>query len=113
MELSIDGDFCVFSREFDGSKMAGCDLAKGIMQNRHCRFTKDTNIQFLPQFDWQDAPAVVQVAMHKALLVCPRVTIDFPASSYAFGHSHDSGKNARRSFAGRYRLGGEGLQHSR
>src|SRR6516165_1879198 len=28
MELSIDGDFCVFSCEFDGGKMTGYDLAK-------------------------------------------------------------------------------------
>src|SRR5262249_24526162 len=67
-----------------------------IMQNRHCRFAKDVNIQFLPKFNWQDASAVVQVAMHNALLVCPRVTIDFPATSYAFGRSRDSGKTDGR-----------------
>jgi len=69
-----------------------------IMQNRHRRFAKDVNIQFLPQFDWQDAPAIVQVAMHGALLMCSRLAIGFPVTPYSFGHSRDSGKNGRRSF---------------
>src|SRR6516225_11682315 len=53
--------------------------------NRHCRFAKDVNIQFLPQFDWQDTSAVVQVAMHDVLMLCLSVPIVFPPSPGMLG----------------------------